>query len=326
MLKNEYPLIKQNNYEYTTKYKEGITGIYECEVNCEYMHIPLLPYKDSKNKLLFPYGKFKGFYTNREIEKAYNLGYDIKIISGYVFNECEYIFKEYVEHYYNIKKNSEGSKKEIAKLLLNSLYGKFGQKRKMLSYSINNNTNVKTDNFMSISANMNITKSEKYNHYSKYLHSEISALITADARLELYKLIERAGIDNVYYYDTDSIITSYPLNCSAELGQIKKVAELDEFICIGAKLYAYKTKNDVHITAKGFNVADLKYTDFLSAYKGDISKIHTNKESVRKFRSSLVSHSNNFANTYNLDRTLRNEYNKRIVLSDNINTKPYKIG
>ena len=86
MLKNEYPLIKNNNYEYTTKYQVGITGIYECEVKCDYMHIPLLPYKDAQNKLLFPYGKFKGFYTNREIEKAYNLGYDIKIINGYVFN------------------------------------------------------------------------------------------------------------------------------------------------------------------------------------------------------------------------------------------------
>jgi len=49
------------------------------------------------------------------------------VIRGYTFNS-EIIFKEYVNKLYNIKKNTNSGNPEylIAKLLLNSLFGKFG--------------------------------------------------------------------------------------------------------------------------------------------------------------------------------------------------------
>lgn len=324
MQQYQYPLIQRNNYELTKEYIPNICGIYECNVKLDYIYIPLL-HTTLNNKMIYPYGTFKGYYTNREIEKALKLGYEIEVIKGYTFNNTEYIFKDYVDYYYNIKKNNEGSKKEIAKLLLNSLYGKFGQKRNMIKYSINPIKNIKNNEFLTIFNNMGISKTKSYNFYSNFLHSEISALITANARLKLYELIERAGMNNVYYYDTDSIITSYQLNTSANLGDIKKVANIDEFIGISAKLYAYKNKDGIHITAKGFNISELKYNDFLDAHKGDLSKIHTSKEVIRKFRNSIISHSSNFSEIYKLDRTLINQYSKRIIDKNGIDTKPIKV-
>jgi hypothetical protein len=54
-------------------------------------------------------------------------GYTFKIIRGYTFDRG-YIFKDYVDFLYNLKVNSDknSSNYTIAKLLLNSLYGRLG--------------------------------------------------------------------------------------------------------------------------------------------------------------------------------------------------------
>lgn len=44
----------------------------------------------------------------------------------YTFNTCTHVFDAYIEKWGRIKENSSGVKKQMAKLHLNSLYGKFG--------------------------------------------------------------------------------------------------------------------------------------------------------------------------------------------------------
>jgi len=46
-------------------------------------------------------------------------------LGGYMFKSVNGLFKEYIDKYMEIKKTSEGAKRELAKLLLNNLYGKF---------------------------------------------------------------------------------------------------------------------------------------------------------------------------------------------------------
>jgi hypothetical protein len=53
--------------------------------------------------------------------KVYNLEY----ICGYMFKKCTGIFNPYIDHWMEIKANSEGGTRQLAKLMLNSLYGKF---------------------------------------------------------------------------------------------------------------------------------------------------------------------------------------------------------
>jgi hypothetical protein len=54
-------------------------------------------------------------------------GYKIEVIRGFLF-EKDYVFSSYVDSLYDIKKNSVKSSPEytISKMLLNSLYGRFG--------------------------------------------------------------------------------------------------------------------------------------------------------------------------------------------------------
>ena len=78
----------------------------EVEVNCpDNIKAPLLLHRVN-NKTLAPTGSWKGVYTSIEILRALELGYKFKYIKGVYFN-TEIIFKEYVEHYYEMKQNSD---------------------------------------------------------------------------------------------------------------------------------------------------------------------------------------------------------------------------
>ena len=55
----------------------------------------------------------------------------VRIIKAKEFSQ-EVIFTRYVEEMYRLKKEAVGAERFIAKLLLNSLYGKFGMKQEQL--------------------------------------------------------------------------------------------------------------------------------------------------------------------------------------------------
>ena len=44
------------------------------------------------------------------------------------------IFDEYIDYWYNIKNNSKDGVRELAKLMLNNLYGKFGTNPRFIPY------------------------------------------------------------------------------------------------------------------------------------------------------------------------------------------------
>lgn len=58
------------------------------------------------------------------IKEHYDL-YDFEIIEGYMFRAMVGIFDEYIDKYKEIKMNNKGAIRELAKLFLNNLYGKF---------------------------------------------------------------------------------------------------------------------------------------------------------------------------------------------------------
>jgi len=95
------------------------------------LDIPLLPYRMPKTgKLLFPKGEWTGFYCTPELQKAKSLGYEITVHYGYKFKPAK-LFVEYVDEMFKLKNNSAKNSVDytVSKLLMNSLYGKFGQRR-----------------------------------------------------------------------------------------------------------------------------------------------------------------------------------------------------
>ena len=148
---------------------ERFIGIVKCEVTPPTnLHIPVLPQtKDSK--LLFHLNLMSGTWCSCELKRAIELGYVIdKLHSGFKYKPIVGLMKKYVEFFLNIKTCNGGIKtaaeckllndehaglglniaitpeetsknpgmKEIAKLCLNSLWGKFGQRSGLHSWDI----------------------------------------------------------------------------------------------------------------------------------------------------------------------------------------------
>lgn len=51
--------------------------------------------------------------------------YNLKYINGYRFKGVKGLFKDYIDYWMNIKETTTGAMRQLAKLMLNSLYGKF---------------------------------------------------------------------------------------------------------------------------------------------------------------------------------------------------------
>ncbi|KAL8517376.1 hypothetical protein ACS0TY_015565 [Phlomoides rotata] len=94
------------------------------------MNKPFLPYRGKDGILIFPTGEFVGVYYSEELKYAKKLGYQVLPISGYLFQERESPFKGYVSSLYasrlQAKKEGNDVMSFVYKILMNSLYGRFG--------------------------------------------------------------------------------------------------------------------------------------------------------------------------------------------------------
>ncbi len=95
-------------------------------------------------RTIAPVGKWKGVYFSEELYNAKdkNSNHKFKINCGFLFRS-DYIFKDYVEVLYKIKEQNDKNSPlyTISKLLLNSLYGRFGMKPDIdqhIIYDLNN--------------------------------------------------------------------------------------------------------------------------------------------------------------------------------------------
>ena len=164
----------------------------------------------------------------------------------------------------------------IAKLCLNSLWGKFAQRRSFpktedvftcdefekwvcddryeLSSVIFHDSFVRT---------LTLNPKEEFLPLPKKTNIAIAAYTTAYARLRLYSVLEKLG-DAVLYYDTDSVIYVYeegvprPVvrgDCLGDLTDELNGDSICEFVSVGPKSYAYETVGgDVVCKIKGFGL------------------------------------------------------------------------
>nr|YP_009690257.1 DNA polymerase family B [Porodaedalea pini]QEG57037.1 DNA polymerase family B [Porodaedalea pini] len=125
-----------NMPEYNKMYKDCV-GFYKVKVTSpkDITH-PLLPVKIN-NSSVYAEGTWTGWYYSEELNNAVKYGYSYEILEGYLFNSDE-IFAGYVDRMYKMKEESQKDSPGyvISKLLMNSLYGRFGMKRSMVNHEI----------------------------------------------------------------------------------------------------------------------------------------------------------------------------------------------
>jgi len=339
MFNNEYPvcpprLCRNSNKNMIMEYH----GITEAEIRApKNLYIPLLPYHytiNGNNKLVFPLGKFTGYWDNHLLRKAYDLGYEIKPIKTYVFGKTEMIFKEYVKRFYKLKQTSlkDTPNYIIAKLLLNSLYGKFGQRQEseiFIKYS-----DLKFNDFKEISVydpDSHIFK-VKTESQGKFFIPQISIHVTAMSLLQLYSHIEnilKKGF--LIYCDTDSLFTNVKLPISEKIGGLKLEYEFNKGYFLLPKTYCViKKNNECYIRAKGYggNIRYINKKDkkidrlnenvFKNAlFKNDYSgfALESTNPSFNSMRTSFVRHKK-YVSMDILKKSIRSKYDKRIVLPD----------
>lgn len=184
----------------------NLCGFYACVVNVPEMYVPPLP-KWAMGKLLFPCGEVTGVYTDLELRLALEQGCEVKIFDGWLF-KGEPILKDYSEFCFAHKSSSPEPLRTIWKLMINALYGKFGQQRFKKAFGKGNFADKK--DAIPI---CDIHTGEDLNIYYYYTFSfapyilpHIASYITSRARVHLYQqLIANDPQASLYYCDTDSV-------------------------------------------------------------------------------------------------------------------------
>jgi hypothetical protein len=197
----------------------------------------------------------EGVYFEPEIRRLLDSGGEVEIIDGVFFRDSDVIFKAWVDKLYSLRMEDKDSPLGNAcKLLMNSLYGKFGQKPERMKTLKAGVEEIK----QAVKAGKVVDCiSPKHSLYriseemeTEFEHVGIAGTITSEARARLWEAFN-AG---VVYCDTDSVHTTIPKpHNETQLGSLKLEYE-GEGVYVGKKLYALRNANGEKVKAKGIRV------------------------------------------------------------------------
>jgi hypothetical protein len=172
------------------------------------------------SKLLYPVGNFRTTLSTPELIYAMENNHIQEVYRLSVYQK-QPIFSDYMQYFYNLRVAYKSEDNEvfdkICKMLMNSLYGKFGQRGlKQEIIGDNKYKETKIHSGYDSTTNAQITQYWLGNKvyqtiqtgYSYNAFPAIASHVTSYARMYLYRLKKAAGIDNVYYNDTDSLFTN----------------------------------------------------------------------------------------------------------------------
>lgn len=281
------------------------------------LFIPVLPEKKDGKLMFDNTFKKGGIWMIKEVLLAMRMGYKItKIYSVQHFPErSKELFKGYVKKFLKLKVEAAGWKKldcksdfekrlflerfesvmgveldaasigdelneglyAIAKLCLNNLWGKYGQRDnysntvdifswKELQLLVQDCTLDILGMILHGSKARTVTykQSKDFVSVPGYTNIAIAAMTTTHARCRLYELLLCIDPENILYMDTDSCIFvethgNHQVRCGEYLGDLTdELGNGDyivEFVSVGPKSYAYRTfKGKVCVKVKGISL------------------------------------------------------------------------
>lgn len=302
--------IEYRKNEYKKLNKLYNVFIIDLEFESSNLYIPLIGYKND-NKFIFNNQAKRVQITNFELYKAIELNYKVKkVYEIHLYQSSKTLFNSYINKYEKIKnqakKDNNTGMYHLSKLMLNSLWGKFGQRniQRKCVYLRNKEEWVRLIIRERMSKNIRIMNYKEENNLLKVQYDEfciftntnaaIATFVTSHARLKLYEGFEAVGLENMIYCDTDSMIFKFNKFNNNQFNQLNNLKNLigDEFgqwkdetngdklvkFCgIGPKSYSFETKSGYRETkCKGF-ITKLSFEDLERIVKEDkkISVPHT---------------------------------------------------
>lgn len=174
-----------------------------------------LEYED---KLVFPVGEFETTLATPELRHALDHGY-VKTITHIALYQSAPIFWEYVHELYGLRLAAVRDGNKVlawqCKKLLQSLYGKFGQRGRVYetvtetpdgAIGVWTEIDAETGEVRNLRQFGGLIQEQKTEGESRDSHPAIAAHVTAYGRMALWGWMQRAGRSHVLYIDTDSLL------------------------------------------------------------------------------------------------------------------------
>ena len=322
-------------------------GFFYCKIIApdNIMHPILQTHVKTKNgiRTISPIGTWEDMIFSEEMNNAMKYGYKFEVLWGYTF-KSEVVFKSYVDFLYNLRSQYDKSNplNFIAKILMNSLYGRFGMKDNFANINIihrdyySDFENKFFDNIIKTTQIddyylVEFEKVDDNNNNNDNTHNisvAIASAITAYSRIYMSQFKNNPKII-LYYSDTDSIyvdekseIPEYLIN-NTVLGKLKLENICKKAIFLAPKVYCLETiDGETVYKVKGLkHEVELTFEDFENLLVKDFSI----QKSQTKWTRNLTEGKINLLNEL---YTLKVTENKRKLIYKNnklVGTKPYKI-
>jgi hypothetical protein len=221
-----------------------LVGMVNCDVYIpEDCYLPPLPVRKG-GKLMFPVGKLHGTWDTAELALVAKVGGKILKTYKSVWFSTAPIFIRFIRQLYKFRdKKAPGYKKaldKLAKLLMNSLYGKWAMKVNRTKIVIRPSS---PDGKKCINMEADVW-AENTIVNPIYVLPQLSVHVTSVARARLWEINMKVLQDGgrIYYNDTDSLVCSgATLETGGDLGALKNEATIKRAVFALPKLYLVET-------------------------------------------------------------------------------------
>ena len=276
-------------------------GFIHAHVFIPMQHIPPLPVK--MGKLVFPCGHVYGVWTYNELEYAIiHCGVKIEEVFAVAHYRNTYpVFRNFITEFYKIKEQAtedgNESLRTFSKLIQNVGYGYTGMSRddKIQLDDISNIKRYDIDDIKFINEELGYIEVQS-EIKAEYIQVQVASYVTSYSRLLLLDALRKANeVGNVYYCDTDSMVTDVPLPDylihKTRLGAWDLESEPVKALFLRPKVYAEVLENKTTLKFKGISKdtqKTLAYDDYENLYQELIEGIKE-YEIIEKNKTQLRS-------------------------------------
>lgn len=274
----------------TWDYEPDLPGFYHCIVKApDDLVIAIVPRRDKNDRVHWNGGTFEvPALSTLEINFARSQGYEIETLEGVIWPDglC-FPFNDFVDKCEALRAENKGAPREVvAKLMQNSVYGKFATKedRDVIEYApdaVNDGDALleRLEEGWTPMTDDSPFFLRRENQADEIMAKpEWAAWITANARVALLRVAYAVGPENCLYGDTDSVTVTANhdaslVPCSAAYGDFKREKEWEVFRAIAPKVYAGAMASEWKGASKGQSKRRMKEQQYMEIFETGTTEV-----------------------------------------------------